>query len=163
MAKLGKLDIGKQKKKNSNKVFALVVVVLLTILFIVVVLKLNSFMGYPKETVVIKYFYSPSCPWCEKMEIVMEKVLPEFGEKVVLEKKCVKIHEGDEYVCIGEYGLEEYNEFIKEAKELEISGTPTLFLNEKKAGYMEEGKFREEVCYALYGPLYFGEKVSPCA
>ncbi|MBU1120777.1 MAG: DsbA family protein [archaeon] len=163
MGKLGKLEVSKESgKKKSNKLFGLVVGVLIAILVLVVVVNLNSFLGYPKEIVIIKYFYSPSCPWCEKTEAVMEKVLPEFGNKVVLEKKCVKIHDGDEYVCIGEYGLEEYNEFLKEAKDSGIKGTPTLYFNDKKLGFMEEDRFREEVCYALYGPLYFGEKITPC-
>ena len=80
-------------------------------------------------SVKIDYFYSETCPYCIKQEPVLDEFLAQYGSQIVLEKHCIKIHLGDDALCIAKFGEKKFADDSKLAEAIGLQATPTTVFN----------------------------------
>jgi len=73
----------------------------------------------------IKYFYSDFCPWCQREESVLQKIIKDYGDLVHIEW----------------YGLSDCSELVKKYK---VSGVPTFVFS----------TYYDKTEYSYYGFIY---------
>lgn len=119
------------------------------------------------KTVAVAIYYSHICSGCERQELIVESLLPEFGDLVSFERKCVTLIGENPEKCIKEQGMEKYERNMGEAMGLGTEGVPILLVGEEKfVGKQEQGTVRAAICRQVYGFWHladvFGNEIKAC-
>ncbi len=80
-------------------------------------------------SVKVDYFYSETCPYCKQQEPILDALLANYSSQVVLERHCIKIHAGDDALCIAKYGQAKYDADTQLARDIGLKATPTTVFN----------------------------------
>lgn len=84
-------------------------------------------------TVQVDYFYSPTCPACINAKPTIDRLAAEFGDTIILAKRCIRVHGEDAVLCPEEIGEADYQEATAKGREYRIRSTPTLVFNCERA------------------------------
>ncbi|MEW5955779.1 MAG: hypothetical protein AB1626_04565 [Candidatus Micrarchaeota archaeon] len=103
-------------------------------------------------------FYSETCPYCLRLNAgtppvtaneSMPQVKEDFGAFLQLTERCIEIHDGDEALCVGKWGRENYDEAMRLRDEYGVTATPTFVVDCKQVfGGLTVEQIEEKICRA---------------
>ena len=80
---------------------------------------------------IVEYFHSPSCPHCERTDVIADRLERRFGADILLLRHCIATSHADRYTCRKKYG----QDAIGGSNRLRAYGgtfAPTFFVDGKE-------------------------------
>lgn len=118
---------GQSIKVSKRLLYLAVVALTLLLTYALLIPRFTGLEACPIDGKVrLEYFYSETCPACDRQKPILADFMAEFGPYIELVPQCVYIHKGDDKKCIEMAGEESFLNAMDRANEIKLHATPTL-------------------------------------